>query len=266
LVNTRSKLVKGTIWLTAARTLANLLTLVSTIILARLLTPADFGIVAIATTVVAIISSATELSLVNALIHHKSPNEDYFHTAWTMECLRGLAIAAVILICSYPVVLLYDEPRLLTIMFALAGNAAISGFCSNPKMVTFTRELDFRQGFAITVLSKVGSTIVSIALALYLQNYWAIVGGLLVGPIISITVAYWIVPYWPKFTLLHMRELWAFSSWLSFGQIVNTINWKFDQLLVGGFLGRAELGYYNVGDRAKLPRPSLLPSFQHSHG
>jgi len=268
--NTRSKLVKGTIWLTAARSLANLFTLVSTVIIARILSPADFGIVAIATTVVAIVASVTELSLVNALIHHESPTEDYFHMAWTMECLRGLAVAALILVSTYPVVVVYEEPRLLPIMLALAGNAAVLGFCSNPKMVTFTRELDFRQGFAITVLSKLGSSIVSIALAIYLKNYWAIVGGLVVGPLISFAIAYWIVPYWPKFTLRYMRELWSFSSWLSFGQIVNTINWKFDQLLVGGFLGRAELGYYNVGDQlAYMPTreataplaPALFPAF-----
>ncbi|MDB5682581.1 MAG: conserved hypothetical rane protein, partial [Sphingomonas bacterium] len=65
----------------------------------------------------------------------------------------------------------------------------------------------------------------------------------------------------PRISLRHVRELWSFSIWLTLGQLVSTINWRFDQLLIGKFLGRTALGIYTVGDNlAQLPtRESTQP-------
>ncbi|MDB5718160.1 MAG: polysaccharide biosynthesis protein, partial [Sphingomonas bacterium] len=76
-----AQLARGSMWVSASRGLVNLFGLVSTIALARLLVPADFGLVAIAITMLAILSAITNLSLAEALVQHKAPTPEHYHTA-----------------------------------------------------------------------------------------------------------------------------------------------------------------------------------------
>lgn len=264
-----SKVVRGAAWLTAARLVVNGLSFVSTIILARLLSPDDFGVVALATTILAILTSVTDLSLANALVHQNEPSEDHYDSAWTLDFLRWILLAVILAGSSYPASLIFTEPRLVEIMLVLSTATAVSGL-NNPKMAVFIRELDFRQNMALTVLSKLAGFVISVLIAFLFRTYWAIVAGFVTSQLAAIATSYWIVPYRPKFNLSRARELWGFSVWLSLGQVINTINWKFDQLMVGGILGRAQLGYYTVGDNlAYLPTreitaplaPVLFPAF-----
>ena len=88
----RRQLTVGAMWTAGGRIVSNLLGVVSTLALARLLTPADFGLVALATIVLSIIEAITELSLSSALIQHKSPQREHYDTAWTLSILRSAAI------------------------------------------------------------------------------------------------------------------------------------------------------------------------------
>ncbi len=79
----KGRLAKGAAWITAARLITNLLGLVSTLVLARLLTPGDFGIVALGWTVLAILNSVTEISIGAVLIHHPNPTREDRHRRMT---------------------------------------------------------------------------------------------------------------------------------------------------------------------------------------
>lgn len=265
----RTKLIKGATALSVARLVVNSLSLISTILLARMLLPDDFGVVALATTILFILTSVTDLSLSNALIHQKEVHEDHLHSAWTLDFIRWQLLALIVGLSSYPVAFIFSEPRLFGIMIALSFSTALCGF-NNPRLALFMRELDFRQNIALSITSKLVGFIVSITIAFLFRSYWAIVGGYVSAQLSSIALSYWIAPYKPKFMLKRIKELWAFSIWLSLGQIVNTLNWRFDQLLIGGFLGREELGHYTVGDtlaytptrEATAPLgPVLFPAF-----
>ena len=111
----RDRLTKGAAWLAATRLVVNLAAFANTLLLARLLIPADFGLVALATTVSTIISSVTELSLASALVQHKDPNEDHYHTAWTLNALRGGLISIVIAAIAVPTARIYGDTRLVAI-------------------------------------------------------------------------------------------------------------------------------------------------------
>lgn len=269
MTNKQSKILKGATGLSVVRLIVNSLSFVSTILLARFLSPDDFGLVALATTIVFVLTSITDLSIANALIHQKDIDEDYVHSAWTIEFIRCQFLASILLAGSYPVAVLFSESRLTEIMVALSLSTALSGF-NNPKMALFMRDLDFRQSMTLSVISKVVGFAVSVTIAVVFRSYWAIVFGYVSAQLSGIAVSYWIAPYQPRFRLSRVRELWNFSVWLSLGQFVNTINWRFDQLLIGGLLGKSELGYYTVGDTlAYMPTrevtaplsPVLFPAF-----
>jgi len=243
----RKQLAKGAAWISAARMSVNLLGFISTLVLARLLMPADFGLVALCTTILAILSSTTNLSLSSALVQQKSLTDQYFDTAWTLNFARGLAIALVVAALAYPISLIYSDKRLVSIMLVLAASMIIDGL-GNPKMVLFVREMIFWQQFLMQFAQKFSVFIVSVSIAIIYKTYWSLVIGTIAGQIVSLIISYVVMPYRPRVSFEKARELFSFSGWITLGQILNTINWRFDQLAIGGFLGKAALGHYTVGD------------------
>ena len=258
----KDQLAKGVVWLGTAKVIINLLALVSTLVLARLLTPEDFGLVALATTMLAIISAVTELSLASALIHHRNPTETHFHTAWTLNLVRATVIALLFCAVAPITANFYHEPRLLNIMFALGLSVFMMGF-NNPKTVMFTRNLIFRQEFALSVSQKIAGFIVGVIVAIIYKSYWALIAGTLASQLAGIIASYLIIPFKPKFSISKAKELWSFSIWLTLGQLVNTLNWKLDHFLIGTYLGRTALGYYSVGDNlAGMPNREIIAPLQ----
>lgn len=262
-------MVSGGLWLSSARAVTNALSFISTIVLARILTPEDFGVVALGMTVMAIISAVTEMSLSQALIHHRDPQDDHFHTVWTLGAARAVLLAALMAAAAQPLAWFYNEPRLGPVIFALAGSVVIGGL-SNPLIITYAKQLIFWQTFLINVTGKLAIVAVSVVVAIIWKSYWALIAGQIAGQVVSTALSYALLPYRPRIVFKHARELWSFSIWLTLGQAINTINWRFDQLLVGNLLGRGSLGQYTVGDNlAQMPtreataplRQTLFPAF-----
>lgn len=242
----RSSLAKGAFWTLASRVLVNIVSLLSTFLLARLLTPEDFGLVAIATTLLEIISAATNLSLGNALIRHADPTEEHFHTTWTLSVIRSLAVGSLLAAAAWPVAEFYHDERLVPIMLAFAGSIAITGF-ANPKLIVFARNLVFSQDFFLQVSQKVMAFAVSLALALIYHSYWALVLGVVASQLTYVAVSYVLRPHMPRIGLKHWKELFSFSFWMTLQDLLYTINWGLDHLLIGALVGRSALGHYSVG-------------------
>lgn len=256
----KDKLAKGVLWLSGAKALVNILALCSTFVLARLLTPEDFGLVAIATMLITVLASVTEMSLASALVHHAAPSDEHFNTAWTMNLLRALLVGGLLAGASPWVADFYDDQRLVPVLLLLAVSVVLGGL-NNPKMVVLTRKLEFWQEFAVSVSQKVFGFVVGVGMALVFKSYWALVGGTLASQLAGVIASYCVVRYRPRFALSRARELWSFSIWITLSQIVNTLNWKLDHFLISTFVGARALGVYTVGDNlAGLPtRESVGP-------
>ena len=243
----RSRLLKGAIWLSGARLASNLLATISTLVLARLLLPSDFGLVALGTTTLSILTSITNVSLSEALLQHRDPSNHHFYTVWTINLLRGVLIGSVFALIAVPVARFYSDYRLENVMFALGGSAILNGL-ENPRAIMLTKQLIFWQQFMLQVSQKFVALITSVLIALIYHSYWALIGGILLGQFVGVLVSYTVLPFRPAVSIAHARELFSFSIWLTFCEAINTINWNFDQLLVGKFIGKTTLGYYTVGN------------------
>ena len=130
----RARVLRASIWITAARAATNLLSALSTIVLARLLVPADFGLVALATSMLVVLQAFTELSLSQALIHTRNPTPEHYNTAWSLGLVRGLLIGLGFALVAPFAASGYSEPRLQDVMFALAISV-VAGGLQNPKLV-----------------------------------------------------------------------------------------------------------------------------------
>lgn len=259
----KSRMVRGAAWLAASRALINLIGFASTLVLARLLLPEDFGLVAIAGTVIAIVGSVTDIPLSAALIQHANPERGHFDSAWTLSALRGALLGLVLAAAATPITTLYGDPRLSPLILAMAAITFVQSFAS-PYIVRFTRELLFQQDFIVGVSKKLGGFVVSLIIAWSYQSYWALVIGQATSEIISLIATYVLAPYRPRLTFSHTRELLGFSAWLSLTQIVLTMNYRFDNLFIGYFLTSADVGQYSYGDNiAALPtREATTPIAQ----
>lgn len=249
----RAKLARGAMWLAGGRAITNLLGFVSTLILARLLLPADFGLVALGTTLFGILVSMTNMSMGAALIQHRAPERDHYDTAWTLNVARGIAIALIFAAVAAPAAMFFEEPRLVNIMLALSVAAILNGL-QNPHAIVLTRALIFWQQALLMVGQKLATLVASVAVAILTQSYWALVSGILVGQVTGTLISYAVLPYLPRFKVNKFRELFSFSIWLSFCDFINTLNWNFDNLIVGKLIGNTALGYYSVGNNlATIP-------------
>jgi PST family polysaccharide transporter len=236
----------------------NLLQAAATICVAWFLSPDDYGIAAIAMTVVLIVGSLSEMQLGEALIQHKSADRSIADTVWTLSILRGVLLAAIVAALARPVTLFYGDQRLLDVMLVLCLQPALSGMI-NPRRFLQEREMIYRQEFIIALVQKVFSVAVTIILALLLGNYWALVLGALAEAAIGVFVSFLVLPYRPRLSLTRTREIWGFSMWLTMGQFVNTINWQVENLVIGKLLGLGPLGIYRLGSSlAQLPTRELM--------
>jgi PST family polysaccharide transporter len=261
--NLSARLVRGSIWISAARGIVNALGFLSTIVLARLLLPSDFGLVALGVTMLEILRSVTNLSLSSALVHHRDPTSEHFHTTWTLGALRGLVLGGLFAAAGPMAAAFYGDERLAGVMYALGFSIILSGL-ANPRRIMLQKELIFWQDFVLNVSQKLIEVLVGVAVAIIWKSYWAIVAGTIAGQVAQVVISYTVLPFRPKLGFRHARELWSFSIWLTLGQVISTVNVRFDQLLIGKFLGYVDLGYYTVGNNlsAMPTREATLPLTQ----
>ncbi|GLK45855.1 MULTISPECIES: lipopolysaccharide biosynthesis protein [Novosphingobium] len=265
---------RGAAALGATRIATNLANLGALVVLARLLTPQDFGLVAICTTVLGVLVALTELSVGSALIQRDEVTPAHIDSAWTMSLLRAALIAGGFALASEPLARLYGDDRLAP-LFVLSGITGALAGLTNPLVSLRMRAMNFRPMIMLQIVQKLSALAISVGLALWLRNYWAIVVGSAIGGALGTVLSYLVVPYRPRFTLSRSRDLLGFSSWLFLGQVMNVVNWRFDQLVIGLFLPTAQLGAYSMADNVSaIPSreattplvQTLFPSFARMQG
>jgi len=238
-------MLRGSMWMILLRWTIRLTGLVSTIILARILTPADFGIVAMAMIVVAMLEVLNQTGQKLAIIRLHEPTREHYDSAWTTSVLAGLIIAVGILIVAPFTQRYFHEPRAILVMQCLSLRAAIGGF-ENIGTADFRRELQFNKFFVYSVVPKFVSFTVTIGLAVWLRNYWALVAGILSSQLALTLLSYTMHPYRPRFSLAKVNEIWSFSIWTFIRSIGGYVNTQVDQIAIGGVSGAAAMGRYSV--------------------
>lgn len=268
-MSNRSLVMKGASWIALARLFVILIGLASTLILARLLKPEDFGLVAIASAVAAVIGSITELSLAQALVQHDDPQDYHYDTAWTLNNVRAIFLGLLIGISAPFIAAAYGDPRLLPILLFIALITFIDGLQS-PRLIVFQRNLVFWQEFALSVSEKITGFVVGVTIAVVFQNYWALILGAAAARMFRIIASYYLAPYRPRIGFRGHKELLSFSIWLTFSKTIQMINWRADPLILGAAIQPATLGQYSMSDNlAGMPireglgpiRQTLFPAF-----
>lgn len=231
--------------------------LISTLILARLLTPADFGVVAMAMSFIAMAELLGAFGFDVAIIQNQTATEAEYNSAWTCNLLLGICITAVMVAAAAPIAHFYRKPELVWVVLALAFGPLIAS-AENIGVVAFRKELNFRREFQFQVSRKFAGFLVVVPLAVVLQNYWALVFGMLFSKVAGTTISYLMHPYRPRLTLAKFRELFHFSRWLLLNNIVTFARDRSSDFFLGRLGGASQLGTYNVAyELANLPTSEI---------
>ena len=253
-----SRTAIGATWLIAWRMVTRSLGLVSTLVLARILVPADFGLIAMATTFSAAIDSFSELGLLDALVRRPDTGRGLYDTAFTMQAVRGLVTGSVVAGSAGLVSRWFSEPRLLPILLILAVLSTLSGL-ENIGIVEFRRSLRFSMEFKLLFLPRIGQFVVTIAMALLLRSYWALIIGIAVSNSTRLAMTYVVHPYRPRFALSRWRDLVGFSFWTWASSLSGLIWTRSDPFILGRALGAGDLGVYLLAaEIAVLPITELV--------
>lgn len=242
------KIFRGTSWLLAGRLVSNLLGLASTLIAARLLMPEDFGLMAIGLSVFAIAGAVVELPVGAALVQMKTATKADFDTAWTINVIRGLIVAALMLAAAWPAAVLIGDPRIVGLVAALAAYPLVTGL-RNSWFEQYIRDMDFRREALVDVLSKLASIIAIVWIALVTRSYWALPAGVVAAAAVATLSTYILRPQLPAFSLSQFRKFFGFSLWIGLGSIADSFRDAATTFFLGRMTGNAKLGAFSVGSQ-----------------
>jgi lipopolysaccharide exporter len=252
------KTAAGTGWIVGWRLATRLLGLASTLVLVRLLAPADFGLVALATSFAQAIEAFSWLGIEEALIREKAPARGVYDTAFTMNMLRGLASGLVILALAVPAGPFFGDPRIAWVLAVLALVIALDGV-ENIGIVDFRRDFAFQKEFQLWILPRLAGAVLTVVLAVVLRNYWALIAGILAQRVLRVSASYVMHPYRPRLSLREWRHMLSYSLWTWAISSVGLLRSRSDSILVGRMLGTAPVGFYSVGaEIAALPTTELV--------
>ncbi|CCM78307.1 oligosaccharide flippase family protein [Rhizobium mesoamericanum] len=257
------KAIKGAGWLVFSRFVGRIIDFFTLLVLARILTPADFGLAALATSLVVVVDTMLEVPVTQALVRLPAIDKSHLDTGFTVGLMRGVVIGAIVLVAAWPYSWINHDSHLVLLVAVLALGPISRGLTS-PAMVNFARQLGFRPTFILEASGKLTAALIAMIVVLSGGAYWAIVANFVLASFASTVASYILAPYRPAFSLARLPDFAGFIGWFSSAQLVSALNWQFDRFLIGALADRPTLGRYAVAsDVAVIPTQSLIgPALQ----
>lgn len=258
-MNPKRALIKGALWSVAMRWSVKGLGLVTTLLLARILLPSDYGIVGMAMLVVGLMEVLVDFGVETGLIRLKSVDRDDIDSAWSLRIIQGGVVSASLAIAAPLAGLYFNEQRVVAVIWVFACCLLASSF-GNIGITLARKNFDFALEFRYNVISKIMTAIVTIVAALLIRDYRALVIGVVTGCIIGLVLSYTMHPYRPSWNLSRLRSMWSFSKWLLVSGIGNFATRKVDEIVAGRIADAHGMGLYSVAsDIGQLPTAELGP-------
>lgn len=249
----KEKVVKGTSWNIVSQISVQILSLGVTVVLARLLNPDDFGIVALSDVFLGFAYLFADLGMGAAIIQRQKIDDDYLSTSFWVSIVTGTGIA-LIFCAAAPFIAAFYGREVLKYIVVASSVGFLLGSLTSVHTALLTKRLEFNKLALISITSRVISGIGSIALATLGFGVWSLVFGLLIARVFLIPVIWSIVTWRPRliFRKKSFYDMFGFSSNLLAFNFFNYFARNFDNLIIGKVLGAQILGYYSMAYSAML--------------
>jgi len=255
------RVVKGGFWVFFLRIVNRGFSLIRLIILARILSPNDFGLMGIALLTMSTLETFSQTGFQAALIQKKEDIKSYLNSVWTVLILRGFILFAILYFIAPYAAIFFKVPEAKTIIRVIGFSILFKTFTSIG-VIYFQKELEFSKQFIYQFSGTLADFIVAISAVLILKNVWALVLGLLAGNMVRCFVSYLIHPYRPHLSsdFKKIIELFGFGKWILGSSILVFLINQGDDIFVGKLLGTTALGFYQLAYRI-----SNMPATEITH-
>lgn len=243
----RDRILHAGGWASGGFVLDKLVAALQLVILARILTPTDFGVMAASAAVLLAMQTISELGIESALIAKENVTKEDLNTAWSTSALRGLLMASVVWITAGMIGELMRMPLLEPLLRLHAWALVIQGLYS-PALALMMKRLDLRQRVTLDIVRRLVETTVTLTIALLYRTVWALVIGQLVALIVGCLLSFRITRFIPRWSLRSS----AISYFIHYGSRMNITTLCAFTVMTGGefvigrLLGAEALGLYQV--------------------
>lgn len=242
---TGSALVSGTFWISLSEATTTLMGVATSIVAARIVPPAQFGLMATVTLAIAVLETFTTSGFDEALVQRQGDISDYLDSVWSWNVLRGLIFVLLLAAAGPLLAAWYHEPALSWVTLAAAPYALLQGL-RNVGTVAYQRDLHFRRIFAMNVGQAALTLLLYLPAVLWLRDVRALIVGYLASAFGALAVSYLAHPYRPRFRLAwpKLRELARFGKWVTGMSVVGFLVTRGDDLFISKYLGLTALAFY----------------------
>jgi teichuronic acid exporter len=255
----KQKTVSGLIWSFVDTMAGQGITFIVGIILARLLSPREFGLIGMLTVFIAVSESFINSGFSSALIRKKDCTNTDFSTVFYFNLAAGILFFILLYLSAPAISSFFDEPELTSIIQVM-GVVLIIDSLTIIQRTILTKRIDFKLQARISIIASIGSGVVAIAMAFNGFGVWALVAQRLVKQGLN-SLFLWIWNRWKPmlvFSTESFKELFGFGSKLLISGLIDTIYRNVYYLIIGKFFSAQELGYYTRADSFKnLPSQNL---------
>lgn len=245
----RTRAARGSAWTLGAYAIGNVLRLGSNLVLAHVLFPEAFALVALASIVLQALQMFSDVGIGASIIQNSRGHEPAFlNTAWTIQAIRGVALWVVTLAVAWPVTQFYATPELLWIIPA-CGLSFISTGLQSTALYTSGRELKLGKITLMGLAETVIKTIITVVWALIWPSVWAIIGGSLISYVLFMIATHTMLPgirnrfAWDAAAA---RQLLHFGGWVFLSTSVTFLAMQSDRLILGKLVPLDLLGVYSI--------------------
>lgn len=253
-------MLKAAAWALGGNISSQLLRLISNLILTRLLVPEAFGLVAAVNTLYFALIMLSDLGMYQSVVrspHGADPR--FLGTAWVMQGLRGILLAALVLLISRSLDLaaeagafsagtVYADPRLPPMMAVFALCALMQGL-ESMKLASAERELQVGYLTRFELASQFGAMVATLALTWATRSVWSLLLGSLVGSALRLTLSYLYLPGRndrPCWDQRHAQELFGFGKWVFLSSITGFLAANGEKIILGGSLSISSFGVFSI--------------------
>ena len=246
----RNRVASGFMWRLMERMGAQVVSFVVSIVLARILDPDVYGTIALIVVFTTIMQVFVDSGLGNALIQKKHADNLDFSTVFYFNIAFCLVLYGLMWVASPSIAEFYHDPSLVPYIRALSLTIVISGI-KNVQQAYVSRNMLFKKFFFSTLCGTIGAAIVGIIMALRSYGIWALIAQQLFNMLVDTAVLWITVPWRPTlaFSFQRLGGLLSYGWKLLASSLLDTGYNSLRQLLIGRIYTRADLAYYNQGDK-----------------
>lgn len=254
-MNMRSKVLLALRWSAGLRIVSQVATWAMTLIVVRLLSPSDYGLMALASIVLAFLLMINELGVGPALVQKKSVDTGDLRQAFGIALVSNLLLLAIVWFSSPLVAAFFDEPKLIPIIRTLSVQFLLIPLAVIPEAMLM-RELNLKKKSIVNLIASVSGGVATLAFAIGGYGVWSLVWGSLVLMTLRSLGFLVAAPYFvmPQFSFEKAKGLLSFGALITADRLLWFVYSRADVIIIGKTLGTEVLGIYSVAMQiASLP-------------